>query len=79
VLDAELPDLPVDTRGVGPAISTHSACRLCLVEETGSCTLVTAERPLAPHPLLPSLPHVAERMANALSQVIRHGSSLVAA
>jgi hypothetical protein len=79
LIDAVLPDLPVDPRGVGPTSSTHSGCRLCLVELTDSCTLVTAERPFVPHPLLASPPRVGERVANALSLVMRHGSSLVAA
>jgi hypothetical protein len=79
LLDAVLPDAPADTRGSDPTPSTQSGCRLCLVELTGSCTLVTAERPLVPHPLLVSPPRVAARVANALDLVMRHGSSLVAA
>jgi hypothetical protein len=79
LLDAVLPDTPADTRGSDPTPATQSGCRLCLVELTGSCTLVTAERPLVPHPLLASLPRVAERVANALILVMRHGSSVVAA
>jgi hypothetical protein len=79
LLEAVLPDVPGDSRGSDPPLSTHSGCRLCLVELTGSCTLVKAERPLVPHPLLVSPPLVAERVANALDLVMRHGSSLVAA
>jgi hypothetical protein len=79
LLDAVLPDLSSDTRGSGPISSTQCGCRLSLVELTGSCTLVTAERPLAPHPLLAPLPRVAERVVNALILVMRHGYSMVAA
>jgi hypothetical protein len=79
LIEAVLPDAPGDSRGTDPTPSTQSGCRLCLVELTGSCTLVTAERPLVPHPLLMSPPRVAERVANALDLVMRHGSSLVAA
>ena len=79
LLDAVLPDAPADTRGSDPTPSTQSGCRLCLVELTGSCTLVTADRPLVPHPLLVSPSRVAARVANAFDLVMRHGSSLVAA
>lgn len=79
LIEAVLPEAPGDGRGSDFTPSTESGCRLGLVELTGSCTLVTAERPLVPHPLLVSPPRVAERVANALDLVMRRGSSLVAA
>jgi hypothetical protein len=68
LLEASLPELPFDTSGMpGPP-----GCRLCLVELTGSRTLVTVERPLEPHPLLVSPLCVARRIAKALRLLVRH-------
>jgi hypothetical protein len=79
LLEAALPDPPVDRPSSGSTSPANSWCRLCLVEVTGSRTLVTVERPRAPYPLLASPARVAERVANALDLVMRHGSRLVAA
>lgn len=79
LLDAVLPDAPVDTQGSDSTPSTQAACRLCLVELTGSRTLITAEPPLVPRPLLASPARAAGRVANALRLAARHRSTLVAA
>jgi hypothetical protein len=68
LLEASLPELPFDTSGM----SGPPGCRLCLVELTRSRTLVTAEGPLEPHPLMVSPLCVPRRIAKALRLLVRH-------
>ena len=75
LLEASLPNQAFDIRDP----SAHAGCRVCLAELTGSRTLVTVERPVAPHPLLASPLYVAGRVAKALRLVLRHGSTRAAA
>jgi hypothetical protein len=73
LLEATLPEQICQGARVpgGPPVL---ACRLSLFELTGSCTLVTAENPLVRYPLLSSLaPRVADRIGDALRDVIRAG------
>lgn len=67
LLEASLPQQALDIC----ESSAHDGARLCLVELTGSRTLVTVERSVAPDRLLASPLCVAGRVAKALAPLAR--------
>ena len=80
LLEASLPELRFRAAGSCTTRSALLGCRLSLFELAGSCTLISVEPPLSPYPLLASLvPRLTERVSDALSLVLRRGSSLEAA
>jgi hypothetical protein len=78
LLGASLPELYF--HAAPDAQSYLLGCRLSVYELTGSCTLVTVEKPLGTYPLLGAMvPRVTERIGDALRRVCRRGSHLEAA